>query len=139
MPARVERLFEVFDRLFAIKEECSSEIFSECGLDDMTARQVAYLRAIDEHHDVTFSRLAEITSNSKPTITEMVNRFVRMECAYRQKCPDDGRVTYIRLTRKGRMIANSEQNALYRMIDRVVRALDEGEVDLLLEILKKVG
>ncbi|WP_333582855.1 MarR family winged helix-turn-helix transcriptional regulator, partial [Methanoculleus bourgensis] len=101
--------------------------------------QIAYLKAIDEHHDVTFSRLAEITRTSKPTVTEMVNRFVRMECAYRQKCPDDGRVTYIRLTERGRMIANAEQNALHRMIERIVRALDENEVDLLLEILKKVG
>ncbi|MBT0732566.1 winged helix-turn-helix transcriptional regulator [Methanoculleus bourgensis] len=139
MPARVEHLFEVFDRLIAIKNECSSEIISECGLADITVKQIAYLKAINEHHDVTFSRLAEITRNSKPTITEMVNRFVRMECAYRQKCPDDGRVTYIRLTEKGRMIANAEQNALHRMIERIVRALDENEVDLLLEILKKVG
>jgi len=139
MSARVEHLVEVFDRLMAIKNECSSEIFSECGLTDLTVTQITYLQAIDEHHDVTFSRLAEITRNSKPTVTEMVNRFVRMECAYRQKCPDDGRVTYIRLTEKGRMIANAEQNALHRMIERIVRALDENEVDLLLEILKKVG
>jgi len=139
MSARVEHLVEAFGRLMVIKNECSSEIFSECGLTDLTVTQIAYLKAIDEHHDVTFSRLAEITRTSKPTVTEMVNRFVRMECAYRQKCPDDGRVIYIRLTEKGRMIANAEQNALHRMIERIVRALDENEVDLLLEILKKVG
>lgn len=139
MPAREEHLFEVFDRLIAIKNECSSAIFSECGLADMTVKQIAYLKAIDEHGDVTFSRLAEITRNSKPTITEMINRFVRMECAYRQKSPDDGRIVYIRLTEKGRMMANAEQNALNRMIEKMVRALDEKEVDLLIEILKKVG
>jgi DNA-binding MarR family transcriptional regulator len=139
MPAREEHLFEVFDRLIAIKNECSSAIFSECGLADMTVKQIAYLKAIDEHGNVTFSRLAEITRNSKPTITEMINRFVRMECAYRQKSPDDGRIVYIRLTEKGRMMANAEQNALNRMIEKMVRALDEKEVDLLIEILKKVG
>jgi DNA-binding MarR family transcriptional regulator len=139
MPARVEHLFEVFDRLIAIKNECSSEIFSECGLADVTVKQIAYLKAINEHHDVTFSRLAEITRNSKPTITEMVNRFVRMECAYRQRSPDDGRIVYIRLTEKGRMMANAEQNALNRMVEKMVRSLDEKEVDLLIEILKKVG
>jgi len=101
MSARVEHLVEAFGRLMVIKNECSSEIFSECGLTDLTVTQIAYLKAIDEHHDVTFSRLAEITRTSKPTVTEMVNRFVRMECAYRQKCPDDGRVTYIRLTERG--------------------------------------
>ncbi len=139
MAARVEHLFEVFNRLFAIKDECSSAIFSECGLADVTVKQIAYLKIIDEHGDVTFSRLAEITRNSKPTVTEMINRFVRMECAYRQKSPDDGRITYIRLTEKGRMMANAEQDALNRMIERMMRALDEEEVDLLVEILRKVG
>ena len=139
MAARVEHLVEVFDRLIAIKNECSDEILAECGLSRLTVKQVAYLKAIDEHGDVTFSGLAGITRTSKPTVTEMVDRFVRMECAYRQRCPDDGRVVYIRLTEKGRMIANAEQNALYRMIERMVKVLDENEVDLLLEILKKVG
>jgi len=139
MAARHEHLFEVFNRLIAIKNECSSEIISECGLVDVTAKQVAYLKVIDGHRDMTFSSLAEITRTSKPTVTEMVNRFTRMECAYRQKCPDDGRVTYIRLTEKGRMLANAEQNALHRMVERMVRTLDENEVDLLVEILKKVG
>lgn len=139
MAARDEHLFEVFDRLIAIKNECSSEIFSECGVSGVTVKQVAYLKVIDGHRDVTFSSLAEITRNSKPTVTEMVDRFVRMECAYRQKCPDDGRVTYIRLTEKGRMLANAEQNALHRMIERMMRTLDENEVDLLVEILRKVG
>ena len=138
MAARVERLIEVFDRLIAIRNECSCEIISECGLSEMTAKQITYLKAIDGHGDVTFSALAEITRTSKPTVTEMVNRFVRMECAYRQKCPDDGRVTYIRLTEKGRMLANAEQNALHRMIERMTRTLDENEVDLLIEILRKV-
>ena len=102
MAARVEQLIEVFDRLIAIKNECSDEIRSECGLSRLTVKQVAYLKAIDEHGDVTFSALAGITQTSKPTVTEMVDRFVRMECAYRQRCPDDGRVVYIRLTEKGR-------------------------------------
>ncbi|NLB00170.1 MAG: MarR family transcriptional regulator [Methanomicrobiales archaeon] len=139
MAARREHLFEVFDRLIAIKNECSSEIISECGLTDVTVKQVAYLKVIDGHRDMTFSELAGITGTSKPTVTEMVNRFTRMECAYRQKCPDDGRVTYIRLTEKGRMLANAEEYALHRMIERMVQMLDENEVDLLVEILRKVG
>ncbi len=137
--ARKEHLCEVFERLLTIKNECSCQIFSECGLADMTMKQIDYLKVIDENGDVTFSRLAEITRNSKPTITEMVNRFVRMECAYRQKSPDDGRIVYIRLTEKGQMLAQAEQNALRRMIERMPNSLDEKEMALLIEILKKVG
>jgi DNA-binding MarR family transcriptional regulator len=135
---REEHLFEVFDNILRIKNECSCNIFSECGLSEMTVKQIAYLKAIDEQSEVTFSRLAEITRNSKPTITEMINKFVRMECVYREPCPDDGRILYIRLTDKGQKIANAEHNALRRVIERMMDSMDEHEMDLLIGILQKI-
>ncbi len=131
-------LLLIMENLIRIKDECSDEIFSECGLSDLTVKQVSYLKTIDENGEVTFSRLAEITRNSKPTITEMINKFVRKECVYRQRCPDDGRILYIHLTEKGKKIAQSEENALQRVIERMVNSLDEHELDLLIGILQKV-
>ncbi|HET6580403.1 MAG TPA: MarR family transcriptional regulator [Methanoregula sp.] len=138
MMDREEHLLEVFENLIRIKNECSCTIFSECGLSDMTVKQIAYLKAIDEQGEVTFSRLAEITRNSKPTITEMINKFVRMECVYRQRCPDDGRILYIHLTDKGKKVAQAEKYALRQVIGRMIHSLDEHELDLLDEILRKV-
>jgi DNA-binding MarR family transcriptional regulator len=133
-----EDLCEAFENLIRLKSECSCNIFSECGLSDMTVKQIAYLKIIDQHGEITFSRLAEITRNSKPTITELINRFVRMECVFRERCPDDGRILYIRLTEKGQKIAQAEQAAMQRVIERMVNSLDERELDLLVEILHKV-
>ena len=138
MREREEYLLEAFENLFRARHECSCNIFSECGLSELTVRQVAYLKTIDEQGDVTFSRLAEITRNSKPTITEMINKFVRMECVYRERCPNDGRVLYIRLTDKGQRIAKAEQAALHRMIERMMDSLDDQEQELLVRILQKV-
>jgi DNA-binding MarR family transcriptional regulator len=138
MMDREEHLFEVLDNLLRIRNECSCTIFSECGLADMTVKQIAYLKVIDEQGEVTFSRLAEITRNSKPTITETINRFVRMECVYREHCPDDGRILYIRLTEKGQKIAQAEQAALRRVIERMMDSLDGHEQELLIEILQKI-
>jgi DNA-binding MarR family transcriptional regulator len=138
MMDKEEHLFEVFENILRIQNECSCTIFSECGLSDMTVRQIAYLKAIDEQGEVTFSRLAEITRNSKPTITEMINKFVRMECVFRKPCTDDKRILYIRLTDKGQKIANAEHNALRRVIERMMDSLDEDEMDLLIRILQKV-
>jgi DNA-binding MarR family transcriptional regulator len=133
-----EQLCEVFENLIRIKNECSCTIFSECGLSDMTVKQIAYLRVINEQGDVTFSRLAEITRNSKPTITEMINKFVRMECVYREPSPDDRRILYIRLTEKGQKIARAEEAAMHRVIERMVNSLDEHELAILTGILQKV-
>ena len=138
MVDREGHLFEVIENLLRLKNECSCTIFSECGLSDLTVRQIAYLKAIAEQDEVTFSRLAEITNNSKPTITEMINKFVRMECVYREPCPDDGRILYIRLTDKGQKIAKADHYAMRRVIERMMNSLDEDETDLLIGILQKV-
>jgi DNA-binding MarR family transcriptional regulator len=138
MMDKEEHLFKVFENILRIRNECSCNIFSECGLSDMTVKQIAYLKAIDEQGQVTFSRLAELTRNSKPTITEMINKFVRMECVYREPCPGDGRILYIRLTDKGQKIAKAEHDALRRVIERMVNTMDEHELDLLIGILQKV-
>jgi len=139
MTAKKEHLFIVFENLIKIKSECSCEIFSGCGLSDITVKQIGYLRTIDEYGEVTFSRLAKITRNSKPTITEMINKFVKMECVYRDKCSDDGRVVYIRLTEKGQMIARAEEKALMKVIEKMVDSLDDKEIDSLINILGKIG
>ncbi|BBL64720.1 MarR family transcriptional regulator [Methanosarcina mazei] len=131
-------MFIVFENLIKIKSECSCEIFSECGISDITVKQIGYLKAIDEHGEVTFSRLAKITKNSKPTITEMVNKFVRMECVYREKCPEDGRIFYIRLTEKGQRIARAEESSLLRVIEKMAESLNEKEIETLIRILGKV-
>lgn len=135
---RKEHLYVVFENLLKIKNGCSCEVFSECGLSDITVKQIGYLKTIDEHGEVTFSGLAKITRNSKPTITEIINKFVRMECVYRDRCPDDGRIYYIRLTEKGQMIARSEKHALLKMIEKMEDSLDEDEMDTLIHILSKL-
>ncbi len=138
MGDREEHLCEVFENLIRLKNQCSCSVFSECGLSDLTVKQITYLKTIDEQGEITFSRLAEITRNSKPTITEMINRFVRMECVYRERCPDDGRILYIRLTDKGKKIAHAEHIALRKMIEQMANSLDENEQDLLIGILQKI-
>ncbi|MGB9131074.1 MAG: MarR family winged helix-turn-helix transcriptional regulator [Methanosarcina sp.] len=138
MTEKKEHLFIVFENLIRIKSGCSCEIFSECGLSDITVKQIGYLKIIDEYGEVTFSRLAKITRNSKPTITEMINKFVKMECVHREKSPDDGRIYYIRLTEKGQIIARSEEKALLKLIEKLAESLDEREMDTLIRILEKV-
>jgi DNA-binding MarR family transcriptional regulator len=61
-----------------------------------------------------------------------------MECVYREPCPDDGRILYIHLTEKGRKIAQAEQAALRRVIEKMAESLNEDELDLLIGILQKI-
>ncbi|MBP1908481.1 DNA-binding MarR family transcriptional regulator [Methanolobus bombayensis] len=128
----------IFENLFKIKSECSSEILCGCGLPDITLKQIGYLKVIDSYGEITFSKLAEVTSNSKPTISEMINKFIRMECVYKKKSPDDGRVFHICLTEKGQTICRSEQRALFQLTEKMMYSLTDDEVKMLVGILEKV-
>jgi DNA-binding MarR family transcriptional regulator len=134
-----EGLVELFEYLLRRKIERSSKIFSECGVSDITIRQISYLKTIDEQGNITFSRLAEITRNSKPTITEVIRKFERMECVLREPCPEDKRVLYIRLTEKGRRIARAEHTSLRQVIEELMDSLDEPDQERLIRLLKKSG
>jgi len=138
MGADEEHLYRVIEQLIRLRNECSCSVFSECGVPDITVKQIGYLRLIGEEEDMTFSRLARITRTSKPTVTEMINRFVRMDCVYREQSPEDGRVIYIRLTEKGQRIAGAEHDTILRLAERMADSLDEDETHLLVGILRKV-
>ncbi|WP_340818219.1 MarR family transcriptional regulator [Methanolobus sp. WCC4] len=124
--------------MLSIRNQCSSEILCECGSPDLTMKQVRYLQVIDEHGEITFSKLAEVTRNSKPTISEMISKFIRMEYVYKKRSPDDGRAYYICLTEKGQNICRSEQIALLKLTERMSHSLNEAEMSTLIRILGKV-
>ena len=138
MTEKKEHLFVVFENLLNIKNQCSSDILCECGSPDVSMKQVRYLQVIDKHGQITFSKLAEVTRNSKPTISEMINKFIRMEYAYKKRSPDDGRTYYICLTEKGQNICRCEQIALLKLTERMALSLDEREISTLIGILGKV-
>lgn len=138
MNERTDHLLEALGKLQRLRDECSGRIMTECGVSGLTARQVSYLRTINEEGEVTFTRLAEITQNSKPTITETINRFERMAFVYREPCAGDRRICYIRLTERGERIAKAESDATRRLIDRLVKSLDEEEQEILIRLLAKI-
>ncbi|ETA69436.1 MAG: hypothetical protein PWQ75_600 [Methanolobus sp.] len=138
MTGNEKHLFLVFENLFKIKSECSSDILCGCGIPDITLKQIGYLKIIDRYGEITFSKLAEVTSNSKPTISEMINKFIQMECVYKKRSPEDGRVFHICLTEKGQTICRCEQHALSRLTQKMAYSLTEEELKMLINILEKV-
>ena len=131
-------LLEAYEHLHQVRGECSCEITDECGVKDFTIKQIEYLKIIDHNDDVTFSRFAELTKTSKPTVSELINRFIKLDCVYKEKSPDDGRVFHIYLTQKGQDIARVEQSTMLKVVDRIMASLSDEEVDMLITLFRKV-
>jgi DNA-binding MarR family transcriptional regulator len=131
-------LSNAFDKLLKIKGECNCEINNNCRYSNLTVKQIYYLKIIGENEEMTFSKLAKVTHNSKPTITEMINKFIDYGCVYKKKSDEDKRVYYIYLTEEGAKIANTEERTRIKVVQRINRSLDEHEIMLLTEILNKI-
>ena len=133
-----EILYTAYKNLSRVKGECSCEIASKCGISDLTIRQIEYLKIMDTNTEITFSRLAQLTHSSKPTVSELINKLIESSCVYKEKSPIDKRVSFIYLTKKGKGIARIEQTTIFKVVDRILDSLNEREINMLIELFNKV-
>jgi len=121
-----------------IKTECRYNVIKKHNISGLTSKQIEYLKKFDKRENVTISQLAMELGLSKPTVTEMVKKFIRLDCIQKEQCSHDARVYYLFLTEKGKRIARLEQIANDHFIQRVGSCLSEEDISLLIEILLKV-
>lgn len=138
MKDKRELILEAFENISKMRLECVCNVKETCAASELTVRQIEYLKVIDNYDYMTFSRLADLTNNSKPTITEMINKFISLKMVYREKCPDDGRISYIFLTEQGKMVARYEKITTERVVDRFMKYLTNDEINTLLTLFMKV-
>jgi len=131
-------LLKAYQKLMTIKGECSSKVCGLYGIAEMTVKQINYLKIIDSSDNMTFSKLAEKTKITKPSVTDLINKLKGFGCVYKEQCKDDGRVSYIRLTEKGINIARHENTAITNLIDRMMKSLNDDDISELIKIFNSV-
>ena len=125
-------------RILNLKGQCYMHIIDEYDLSDLSLKQIGYLKKFQSDHAMTTSQLAEELDLSKPTVTEMVKKFVKMGYVYKQSCEMDGRVHYLKLTKKGQDIANVEALTIKEMVDKLDQLLDDQDLAVLISVLEKI-
>lgn len=131
-------LYETYSGLMKVKGECSCKLIDELNMSELTLRQIEYIKKIGKYDAITISGLAEILNLSKPSITEMVKKFIKLDCVYKRQCQEDGRVQYIYLTERGECIARFEDLEIKRLVAKMLESLDHSEIDVLISILVKI-
>lgn len=133
-----DQLIKSIEKLFRLKGECHFTLVEELGLSEMSLKQIDYIRRFNRQEGVTTTEVAEQLGLSKPTVTEMVKKFKKMDCVYKQSCPNDGRVHYVKLTEKGQRIADLEQLTIERLSSRLNERLSQEDLMVLSSILEKL-
>ncbi len=84
-----EELRKSINKFLKLYYDSCKEIYQEIGLDKITGKQFKYLNLIYKTDNITSSLFAEISKLSKPTVTEIVNRFMDSDLADSELSPAD--------------------------------------------------
>ncbi len=133
------RLDEAIKNFYNASSTCSLEISEQLGMSMLQISQIHYLKIIDEAEELTFSRFAEILQITKPSVTGIVSKLTDLGCINKVQSPDDGRTFFIELTEKGQNIARSRSLTENKMVDLIMNALDESEVETLINMFQKIN
>ena len=109
-----------------------------CERNKLTDCQCRYLRLIDDNEPLTSGQFAKLTCVSRPTVTQLLNRFIKDGYIEKECSKSDKRVWYIQITEKGRKIARYEQNARYKIVQLMETNLDDNEINQLIQLMEKL-
>lgn len=87
----------------------------------------------------TMRELAEKIHRTKPTVTVLVDKLVNLGYVTKEKSNEDSRVTFIRLTEKGRGLKPTFIEISEKLNAVVYRDLSEEEAEVFEVTLKKVN
>ena len=133
-----ELVYEAVRKFNSLGHECSLEVSGRLGMSELQVNQLHYLKIIDRTVDITFGKFAEILNVTKPSVTEIINKLIKLDVVEKARCTRDKRIFYIKLTEKGRNIARVPFLAEQRVVDMMISALDNEEIDTFIKIIKKL-
>ena len=134
-----DRLQQTVKEFYNASTACSLEIAGQLGMSRLQVNQIHYLKLIDEHENLTFSRMAKLLKITKPSVTEIVNKLIKLDCVNKLRSPDDGRIFFMELTEKGKNIARSRTLSENKMVDLIRKKLDPSERETFIRLLEKIA
>ena len=128
-----------FNRFLKMYFNSSKEVYEEINFKEITGKQFKYLKLIKRNNKATYSELANLFNISKPTLTETITRFLKAGLVKKTRCEDDHRVYYISLTKKGEILAMTNELESKKAVSKIYERLTEEEINLAYELFNKMG
>lgn len=119
--------------------QCADELFAtNIGTSDLTPRQFAVLRALEETDEPSQAILVEKTGIDRSTMADIIRRLVSRSLVSRRRTRRDARMYAVRLTDKGKLVLRSSEPAVLATDDRILSALAPAQRDQFLKSLGRI-
>ena len=130
----VRKSFNYFLKMYF---DAAKEIYDEMSFNELPGRKFKYLKRIYEAKKITPSELAKQCNLSKPTVTEIINKFLEIGLIVKNVDEDDKRKYYISLTERGSILARSNEFESKRAVQKMYDKLSSDELKQLVLIFNK--
>lgn len=133
-----QRLYDSYKRFMNINTECDLEFLKQYENIGLTIKQLEYLYIIHKFENVTYTKIADLLEVSKPTVTEVINKFINMNLVYKEKAKHDGRIYYVRFTEYGKQMIPNEEDMFNATLKRIKACLTEEDLEMFISIMNKI-
>lgn len=134
-------LSDIYMKLRKIMIEISQtyrEANAESDLPNLTVKQYYYLDTIYRMGNPTYSEIAEKLKVTKPAVTAIVNRLIKMDFLERVQSATDRRFYSIIVSNKGKKLIQINDEAANVYAQYVEECLTENELKTYVDILGKI-
>lgn len=126
--------FNIFLKMYF--DSCK-EVYEEMNFKELSGRQFKYLKEILKNEKISPSAFAKVFNLSKPTVTEIINKFLDAKLVIKEDCVDDKRKYYIKLTKLGEIYARTNELESKKAVEKLYEKLSEEEIQILSRIFNK--
>jgi len=112
----------------------------ENSLDDLIPSHGNILTALYDNDGVlTMKAVADLIGKDKSTVTPLVNKLLKLGYIKKEKCKEDKRVTFIKLTDKGKGIESKFKAISNEVVTTAYKGFSQEEKEIFLRLLKKLS
>ncbi len=130
-------LESIIARVTALISEMEAEAFQQSDFAELSMRQVLYLETIIRLSHPSFRELAEALHVSRPSVTALVSRLIKLGYVTREQDDQDLRSFHIVPTDKARSFSRVHARLHQQLVHVLTARLDESEIKQLEVLLTK--
>jgi MarR family transcriptional regulator, organic hydroperoxide resistance regulator len=132
----VDQVLEAIIYLYTESRRITKELARRA---DLTGPQLTVVKMLEQIGDLSLSELSERIRAQNSTVTGIIDRMEREGLVVRERSKEDRRVVYIRLTPKGRRLAEDIPVEPMEIFRSALETLTASETRELVKILGKVA
>ncbi len=132
----VDQVLEAIIYLYTESRRLTKELARRA---DLTGPQLTVVKLLEQIGDLSLSELSERIRAQNSTVTGIIDRMEREGLVTRERSKEDRRVVYIKLTAKGRRLAEEIPVEPMEIFRSALESLSAAEVRDLVKILGKVA